>query len=77
VAARVAVTTLSRGGHVSAVSAIRSPTRAIRPRRDESRPGYSFGGLQLDDVEKRWRRLVGPRFRERTCSFRCSTVCAC
>jgi hypothetical protein len=26
----------------SALSAIRSPTRAIRPRRDESRPGYSF-----------------------------------
>jgi len=59
-----------------AVSAIRSPHGA-RFARDESRPGYSFGGLQLDDVEKRWRRLVGPQFRERTCSFRCSTVCAC
>jgi len=33
-------------------------------------------GSKLDDAAKRWRRLVGPRLRERRCSFRCSTDCA-
>jgi hypothetical protein len=34
-------------------------------------------GSKLDDAAKRWRRLVGPRPRERRYSFRCSTDCAC
>jgi hypothetical protein len=33
--------------------------------------------LRFDDLEKRWRRLVGPPRRERRCSFRCATACAC
>jgi hypothetical protein len=33
-------------------------------------------GSKLDELEKRWRRLVGPQPRERRCTFRCSTDCA-
>jgi len=36
----------------------------------------SLQASRLDDVEKRWRRLVGPRSRERRCTFRCSKDCA-
>jgi hypothetical protein len=33
--------------------------------------------LRFDDLEKRWRRLIGPPPRERRCSFRCATACTC
>jgi len=47
-------------------------------RRLPSPLGRTFtSGSKVDDAAKRRRRLVGLRRRERRCTFRCSTDCAC
>jgi hypothetical protein len=59
-------------GHAGATRRVESARRCCEAL------GRAFTpGSRLDGVQKRCRRLVGPQPRERRCTFRCSTDCAC